>query len=209
MKNDKEEPIIVNCEKTKNYTNISICTIDNNNKLIDNEIYNIYYSSNIYNISDDIVDEPIGEFTYIDSYSYSSQYYDISYFDFESGIIRLHISNKVDKNKLIKGLVGPKFDNVPICYQYELNCHENGSYSLECIINKNDPNKIGFNGKYSLHYLEGYSFNSKIIQSKLKIMHLKLSKIILYLIIIILIIDIKFKIKFKKRFKVVKIKDNI
>ena len=42
MKNDKEEPIIVNCEKTKNYTNISICTIDNNNKLIDNEIYNIY-----------------------------------------------------------------------------------------------------------------------------------------------------------------------
>ena len=43
MKNDKEEPIIVNCEKTKNYTNISICTIDNNNKLIDNEIYNIYY----------------------------------------------------------------------------------------------------------------------------------------------------------------------
>ena len=45
----------------------SECEIGDEVTLIDNEKYNIYYSDNIYNISEDINEEPIGEFEYVDT----------------------------------------------------------------------------------------------------------------------------------------------
>ena len=68
MKNEKEEPIKVKCQVSKDNEKISNCEINENVNLIDNEIYNIYYSSNIYNYSENIVEEPIGEFKYVNCF---------------------------------------------------------------------------------------------------------------------------------------------
>jgi len=188
MKNDKEESIIFNCFNSDNNINISICSIDKNNNLLDNEIYNIFYSTNIYNINNDIVEEPIGEFKYIDSYSYDLQYYDIKYFNFEEGIIKLNITNSVKKNKIITGLIGPAYDNVPLCYQYLIKCHGTGNNILECNINKNDSGKILFKGKYSFYHLDGYSYNPILHREKLKRKTSEIFKIMIYIIIICIII---------------------
>ena len=107
MKNEKEEPIVVFCNYSEKEIGLSQCQIDENINLIDNEIYNIYYSTNIYNISEGVVEEPIGEFKYIDSNSLNPLYYEVNYFNFKEGIIRLKTSNIVKKNEIIKGLVGP------------------------------------------------------------------------------------------------------
>ena len=58
IENDKEEPIIVRCSPLDE--DESECEIDDYLLLKDNEYYNIYSSENIYNISEDINDEPIG-----------------------------------------------------------------------------------------------------------------------------------------------------
>ena len=73
----------------------SECEIDESVKLIDNEIYNIYYLDNIYNISEDINEEP-DEFKYIDTSILKELYYEIKDFNYDKGII---MSNKI---KIIK-----------------------------------------------------------------------------------------------------------
>ena len=86
MRNEKEEPIKIKCIPSKIKEKISICEIDKNINLIDNQIYSIYFSENIYNISDNIVDKPIGEFKYVNTNKLNQLYYDIKYFNFKEGI---------------------------------------------------------------------------------------------------------------------------
>ena len=99
IKNEKEEPIIVVFSLSDTDENTSECEIDDEHNLIDNEIYNIYYSKNIYNISEDIVEEPTREFKYLDTYLLDELYYEINSFDFKNGKIKLNTSNIVKKEK--------------------------------------------------------------------------------------------------------------
>ena len=192
MRNEKEEPIIATCTQSNMDEEKSECEIDEDYNLIDNEIYNIYYSKNIYNLSEDIVEKPIGEFKYVDTNLLDEYYYDINHFDFKNGIIKLNISNIVKKGETINGLVGPTYDNVAECYIYDFTCKGNGNHDLDCIINKKDPNKVPYDGDYKIYSLEGYSLNKEQLYYKLNYQkNLKRLKIsILTIVSVVIIISI-------------------
>ena len=98
IENEKEEPMKVKCNI--NYLhNISECKIDDKLLLKDNEIYNIYYSTNIYNLFDDIDENPIGYFKYINTNYNEKLYYTVRYINFKKGNIKLLVSNKIRKGK--------------------------------------------------------------------------------------------------------------
>ena len=195
IKNEKEEPIIVNCTNSQINKKLVICEINNNTSLIDNERYSIYYSKNIYNPIQEIVEEPIGEFKYINSNSNNVLYYDINYFDFNRGIIEFKISEII--NKKITGLVGPSYENVANCYILNFICNRNYNYKLKCKINKKDPNKILYSGNYSIYCLEEYSFNPFQLNNKintnrnrnLKINSILFCKILIEIIFIIIFLN--------------------
>jgi len=168
IKNDKEDPIIVRCLPSDDNEDISNCIIGEDIKLIDNQTYNIYYSDNIYNISEDINDEPIGEFKYVDTNILEELYYNPIFVDFNKGVIKIETSNKVKKGENIKGVIGPSYDDVAECYQYNFNCQGNNSKILECTILKDDEDKVEFNGNYSIFSLEDYSYNPYKINYKNK-----------------------------------------
>ena len=203
IKNEKEEPIIVNCTNSQILKNFVICEINNNSTLIDNERYSIYYSKNIYNPIQDIVEEPIGEFKYINSNSNNIFYYDINYFDFDKGIIEFKISEII--NRKITGLVGPAYDNVANCYILDFICNKNYNYLLKCKIDKKNQNKLIYSGKYSIYSLEEYSYNPLQLINKINTnrnRNLKIDilrcKILIEIIFINIIYKIKIIIKNKK-----------
>ena len=191
-------PIIVNCTNSGFNKQLVICEIDNNTRLIDNEIYNIYYSKNLFKISEDIVEKPIGHFKYINSNSDNLQYYDINYFDFNKGVIDFKISKIINSKEKIKGLVGPSYDNVAKCYILNFICDRNDNFTIKCNIDKKDPEKVLFFGKYSIYSLEGYSFNPIRLNNKInRSMNKKLYYILIFIIFIISYY--KIKIRNKKR----------
>lgn len=157
MKNEKQDPIIVRCSPLDDHT--SECEIDDDIPLKDNEYYNIYYTDNIYNISQDINLEPIGSFQFIDTNLLDELYYIVKKFDFEQGIIQLSISHELEKGEEIMGAVGPSDEISTECYQYNFVCHGNGSHFVDCKIEKDDDDKVHYNGKYSIYYVEDYSLN--------------------------------------------------
>ena len=196
MKNEKEEPILVNCSYYDFNHKITICEIDEYIQLKDNEFYNIYYSTNIYNISEDIIEVPIGDIKYIDTMSTNNLFYDIYFFDFESGIIRLNTSKIVNKHTNIIGTLGPDYENVALCYQYNYICHGNDNFSLECKINKNDSTKISFRGNYSIYSLNGYSYNPIMMNKKIKVEKcFIISKLIFFMLNIFILFMLKIKCK--------------
>ena len=191
IKNEKEEPIVVNCTNSQINKKLVICEINNKTSLIDNERYSIYYSKNIYNPIQEIVEEPIGEFKYINSNSNNVLYYDINYFDFNRGIIEFKISEII--NKKITGLVGPSYENVAKCYILNFICNRNYNYKLKCKINKKDPNKIIYSGNYSIYCLEEYSFNPFQLNNKINTnrnRNLKINSILFCKILIEITINI-------------------
>ena len=202
MRNEKEEPIIATCTQSNMDEEKSECEIDEDHNLIDNEIYNIYYSKNIYNLSEDIVEKPIGEFKYVDTNLLDEYYYDINHFDFKNGIIKLNISNIVKKGETINGLVGPTYDNVAECYIYDFTCKGNSNHDLDCIINKKDPNKVSYDGDYKIYSLEGYSLNKEQLYYKLNyqknLKRLKIS-ILTIVIVVIIICIIVYVVKMKSK----------
>ena len=213
MRNEKEEPIIATCTQSNMDEEKSECEIDEDYNLIDNEIYNIYYSKNIYNLSEDIVEKPIGEFKYVDTNLLDEYYYDINHFDFKNGIIKLNISNIVKKGETINGLVGPTYDNVAECYIYDFTCKGNGNHDLDCIINKKDPNKVSYDGDYKIYSLEGYSLNKEQLYYKLNyqknLKRLKISILtIVVVVIIICIIVYVIKMKSKGNYHSMRINEN-
>ena len=213
MKNEKEEPIIANCTLSENDEETSDCEISENYNLIDNEEYNIYYSNNIYNLSEDIVETPIGKFKYVDTNVLDEFYYEIKQFDFKNDIIILNTSNVVKKGKKIKGRVGPNYDNVAECFVYNFICQGNGNHTINCSIDKNDPEKVPYDGEYKIYSLEGYSLNPEQVYYKINYQkHLKRVKIITCLIILVVIIlgviIYVFKIKSKEKYRFIRIKEN-
>ena len=213
MKNEKEEPIIANCTLSENAEETSDCEISENYNLIDNEEYNIYYSNNIYNLSEDIVETPIGKFKYVDTNVLDEFYYEIKQFDFKNDIIILNTSNVVKKGKKIKGRVGPTYDNVAECFVYNFICQGNGNHTINCSIDKNDPEKVPYDGEYKIYSLEGYSLNPEQVYYKINYQkHWRRVKNITCLIILVVIIlgviIYVFKIKSKEKYRFIRIKEN-
>lgn len=128
-------------------------------KLIDNEIYNIYYSENIYDIYKNINDQPIGEFKYLDTKLYDDLYYTVMKFDFQNGYILLNCSIRIKKGKQLRGKVGPTnyLNKASDCYQYNFICQGTNTHELDCKRIKDDPNVVKFEGIYSIYSLENYS----------------------------------------------------
>ena len=200
MKNIREEPIIVKCSLLESNIRISKCKIDENTKLIDNEMYNIYFSKNIYNISEDIVEDPIGEFRYINTNIFKRLFYEIKYFNFTEGKIELKISEILKKNEKIFGFIGPDYDNVAECYKYKFICSGNDSHYVDCLINKDDDDKVEFIGNYKIYNVEGYSFKSKFKNNVYKGIRINNIKIF-YLNFFIVILIIKLIVYLEKRKK--------
>jgi glycerophosphoryl diester phosphodiesterase len=202
MKNEKQDPIIVRCSPLDDHT--SECEIDDDIPLKDNEYYNIYYTDNIYNISQDINLEPIGSFQFIDTNLLDELYYIVKKFDFEQGIIQLSISHELEKGEEILGAVGPSDEISTECYQYNFVCHGNGSHFVDCKIEKDDDDKVHYNGKYSTYYVEDYSLNEFEFEEHIQedehkedtyieyIVEKKTSYFFVFIIIIIIIIILAF-----------------
>ena len=213
IKNEKEEPIIVRCSPSSEYEYHSECEIDDDVILKDNEIYNVYYSENIYNISENINEDPIAEFEYIDTNILEELYYNISYFNFEEGIILLNTSNKVKKGEQIEGIVGPDYDDAVECYQYNFICEGTNTHYVKCRIQKYDENKVEFKGNYSIYSLEGYSLNPEKVIKKIDAKRLR-QRVYFYILvgIFVLIIFMIMIALIKKRrretFNEMKISDN-
>ena len=213
MKNEKEEPIIVTCALSDTDEDTSECEIDEDYDLIDNEMYSIYYSKNIYNLSEDIVETPIGEFKYVDTNLLDELYYEIVHFDFKNGVIKLNTSNVVKKGESISGKVGPAYDNVAECYIFDFICRGNGNHMINCVINKDDHEKVLYEGDYKIYSLEGYSLNPDQVYNKLNYQkHMKRFKIITCIIIVVIIIlavvIYLFNIRRKGSFRLIRTNEN-
>lgn len=160
IRNIREDPLVVKCTQFDILVN---CNISEEIDLVDNRVYDVYYSDNIYNKSEDIIDRPIGEFKYVDTKEYDSYYYNIREFDFEKGILKIKSSMEIDKGQQVKGKIGPaRYVNyAPDCYQYNFICYGNDSYYLDCKIFK-DEDKVKFEGNYSIYSIVNYSYTLNI-----------------------------------------------
>ena len=86
-------------------------------------------------------------------------YYVIDKFNFNKGILKLNLSQKLKAGEEIFGIVGPDYDNVAEPYQLNFICNGIGNYTVDCSIQKDEEDKIEFRGNYSIYYLEDYSLN--------------------------------------------------
>ena len=189
--NVKEDPILLRCSPVDDDT--SECEIEDDIPLRDNQYYSVYYSDNIYNLYENINKEPIGEFQYIDTNILDELYYIINKFNFEEGIINLNLSHKLNKGEKISGVVGPAYEDVAECYQYNFKCNGNGNFIVDCKIDKDDESKVPFNGTYIIYSLDDYSYNRNKYEEKLQEHKKKIYKDIFFyscLIIILIIIII-------------------
>ena len=193
LKNEKEESLKIKCISTLKM--ISECEIDKDINLIDNEYYNIYYSNNLFNLYKEINDTPIGEFKYINTNKNRKLYYIDKYINFTEGIIKLIVSHKVKKGELIKGIIGPSYDNVAKYFLFDFICKGNDSYYLICIIIKNKKDTIELKEEeYKIYSLDNYSYNYKEVENTINKMnnsYFDKYKIIVYFILIITIFLLK------------------
>ena len=197
VENEKEEPIKLKCTSLLFDDKFSECKFDENVNLIDNEIYNIYYSEDIYNLSNNINEIPIGQFKYLNTNNDNKLFYSVKYLNFTQGIVQLYISNRINKKKILKGIIGPAYDNVAKCYQYNFFCEGMKKYLVNCKIIKNELDKIEFKGNYSIYYLENYTLNNAEIESLMFSIIQKKNCFFIILNIIIILLIIKFIIKKK------------
>ena len=156
--NDYEEPIPLKCTQ---FDVLVDCRLGQEIKLYDNAVYNIYYTTNIYKLFEDINDKPIGEFKYLDTKELDDRFYTVKKLDFEKGDIELNITFAIKKGRKLKGKVGPDYENVKDCYLYDFVCDGNNLLNISCKINKNE-NIVKFNGNYSIHLVDYYSLNKTI-----------------------------------------------
>jgi len=172
IQNEKEIPILLKCTQ---FDVLADCRLGPEVKLIDNEIYSIYYSENIYNLYEDINDKPIGEFKYLDTKKLDDLFYTVKKFDFDEGYLRLNSSIKIKKGKFLRGFVGPEgyVHHAPECYQYRFRCDGNNKNELDCKIFKNDKDKVKFEGNYSVYSVENYSLWVKPNKTKHPLLNIK------------------------------------
>ena len=129
IENEYEDTILLKCTQ---FDILADCRLDPEVQLIDNEIYNIYYSENIYNINKNITDKPIGEFKYLDTKLYDDLYYTVMNFNFQNGYILLNSSIRIKKGKQLRGKVGPTNyrNKAADCYQYDFICQGTNTHEL-------------------------------------------------------------------------------
>ena len=163
VENEYEEPILLKCTQ---FDVLVDCRLGQEVKLYDNAVYNIYYTTNVYKLYEDIQSKPIGEFKYYDTKQLDDRFYKIHKFDFEKGEIDLNITFAIKKGKKLRGKVGPDYDNVKDCYLYDFVCEGNNLLNIHCTINK-DERVIKYNGNYSIHMVNYYSFNSSLPVDKI------------------------------------------
>lgn len=154
MDNEYEEPILLKCTQ---FDILVDCRLGPEVNLIDNEIYSIYYSKNIYDINTDIIDKPIGEFKYLSTKKLDDIFYTIPEFDFNNKILTFNSSVKLTKGKQIIGFVGPEGYNAPEIYQYKFYCDGNDKFEVDCYIDRDDKEVIKFHGNYTVYGAENYS----------------------------------------------------
>ena len=154
MNNEYEEPILMECTQFDILVN---CVVGPEVKLIDNEIYSIYYSRNIYELNKDIIDKPIGEFKYLDTKKLDDIFYTIPEFDLNNKYLLLNSSVKIPKDKRIIGCIGPEGYHAPEIYQYKFYCDGNDKFDADCYIDRDDKRVIKFFGNYSVYGVENYS----------------------------------------------------
>ena len=106
IKNEYDVPIRVKCLNIF-LDDLAECKMGKEIRLRDNEKYNIHYSLNIYNKSEEINETAIGEFRYEDTKINDNKYYIIKLFDFKRGVIQLITLDKVEKGKYLYGLSAP------------------------------------------------------------------------------------------------------
>ena len=213
-KNDYEIPIFLKCTQ---FDVLADCRLDPEVKLKDNEIYNIYYSTNIYNLYEDIVAQPIGEFKYLDTIKLDDLYYTVRIFDFENSYLKLNSSVKVDKGNKIIGKVGPAYENVADSYLYDFYCIGNNKYDIHCHILKNNSYVVKYNGNYSIHTVTNYSLYVPQIPPKVNMLlgidldhnrGLKYCPIILFIIMALFIFIFSLKNRRLYKLKEVNITDS-
>jgi hypothetical protein len=160
IQNEKEDPILLKCTQ---FDVLADCRLGPEVKLIDNEVYKIYYSKNIYKKSEDLVDDPIGEFKYLDTIELDDIYYTIKKFDFEKGILKLKMTAEIDKGKIMKGKIGPDGyrDHAADIYQYDFTCLGKDKKDVECQIFNDDKEIIRLNTSYSIYSIVNYSLYVK------------------------------------------------
>ena len=202
IRNEYEEPILLKCTQ---FDNLVDCRLGPEVQLKDNEVYNIYYSSNIYKLYDNIHDDvPIGEFKYLDTKKMEDLYYNVLGFDFENSYIKLNCSVKIEKGNVLRGKVGPMYEKVADCYLYDFVCIGNNKFHVYCGILKNDTSKIPFDGNYTIHTVENYSLYIPEISPKENYifgMKIEKDKGIIYLpsLLFIIIATIIFVFAFRNR----------
>ena len=160
IKNEKEDPILLKCIQ---FDVLADCRLGPEVKLLDNVVYNIYYSKNIYKKSEDLVDEPIGEFKYLDTIELDDIYYTVKKLDLEKGIIKLKCTTEIDKGKIMKGKIGPDGyrAHASDIYQYDFTCLGKDKKDVECQIFNDDKEKIRLNTRYSIYSIVNYSLYDK------------------------------------------------
>ena len=174
IKNNYESPILLKCTQ---FDVLVDCRLGPEVKLIDNQIYSIYYTENIYNLYENISDNPIGEFIYLDTKKLDDLYYTLKAFDFKNSYLKLNSSIKIDKGKKIKGKIGPTYENVADCYLYNFVCDGNNKEEVDCKILKNDSNVVPYEGNYTLHTVEYYSlYNPKNSATQNMFLNLDINK---------------------------------
>ena len=210
--NEYEWPILLRCNQ---FDILVDCRLGKEIKLYDNAVYNIYYTKNIYNLYEDIVDKPIGEFKYLDTKQLDDRFYKVKKFDFEKGDIDLDITFAIKVGKKLRGKVGPDYDNVKDCYLYDFSCDGNNLLNISCKIDKNNKT-VKFNGNYTIHSIDYYSWNKTVplvktnsifgnINENNKLIYF--STVLFIIIATCVVIFIIFKGKNKKDFSKIKIDD--
>ena len=152
--NEYEIPLFLKCTQ---FDILADCRFGPEVKLIDNVVYNIFYSENIYNLYENIVEKPIGEFKYLDTKKLDDLYYTVRIFDFPAGYLKLNSSVKVERGHQIKGKIGPTYENVSDAYLYPFVCNGNNKYDVHCRIIKDEPSIVPYNGNYTITIVDNYS----------------------------------------------------
>lgn len=71
------------------------------------------------------------------------------------------------KTKKIKGLIGPENDDLEDCYLFNFECQGNGTFSVNCHFDINEPGKIYLKwAHYSIHSLDDYSLNELEVEER-------------------------------------------
>ena len=110
------------------------------------------------------------------------------------------------------GVVGPDYDNVEECYQYNFICNGDNSHTINCKILKDEEDKVEFKGNYKIYSLEDYSLSSEEVLARMykksKKRYVFYSLVIIFVLIVIIMMIYLIKFKNKEKFNEIKIAGN-